>query len=1295
MVDGPYINAKPISQGIEVILPSGQSITSSHTAELLLPGLPLTAIQCHIFPDLIAGSLLSIGQLCDHGCNATFTATTVTITNNNIPIITGFRCPLTKLWTINLKPQQKSSFVNPIHLAIDNHPIQDSHIALAASTTVAEQVAFMHATLCSPVISTWCDAVDKGYFPTWPNLTSKQIRKHAPFSPPMIKGHMDQVRSNQRSTSYSPPGLTPPIINVDDTSSEYSTPPPIQDDMVQTNYIYADIHKVTGKIATDPTGKFYIPSSQGNNYLLIVYDYDSNYIHAEPMKSRSGPHILEAYTQAVQMLTKHGLRPRLQRLDNEASAALKDFIRDIGIDFQLAPPNVHRRNAAERCIRTYKNHLISTFCGTDKDFPLHLWDRLLPQSLITLNHLRGSRINPKLSAYAQVYGIFDYNRTPMAPPGIRVLVHEKPKVRGTWAPHAADGWYTGPALDHYRCYTVYINETRSTRITDTLQWFPTKVKMPYLSSIDEAVLASRALIHALLNPSPATPLPSISDAQRTAITQLAIIFSDIYEPSQLRNPFFENDQPRTMLLDHNTAPPRVPNFFPLTRAPEPTNTHLENSQPLKLLALDTAPPRVPTLAPTPTTAPADTTTAPTVAPTAPDAHAVAPTDAPTAPTYAAPTAPTATPTAPPAAPTTTYQSASRNQGQLRREKAKNAKNNSTSTHLAPPAIKTHTHNTRQQSKHLAATISSLNLSPSTISNAPQTSWHRANTATGVPLDPITGKALRYPALKIGPEGEEWLTSMANEIGRLAQGVLPNVPEGTNTIFFISRTDLPPGRKPTYVTIVPALRPLKKEQKRIRLCCGGDRIEYPGNLSTPTADLITTKLLLNSIISTPGARMATCDISNFYLGTPMESFEYMNIPFKDIPQIIIDQYELQPLVHNGMVLVEIRKGMYGLPQAGIIANERLQTHLATHGYHQHRHTPGLYSHDIHPITFALVVDDFAIKYIDKQHANHLFNTLRAQYEITIDWTGTKFCGLTISWDFTNSTVDISMPGYIHKALHRFQHAAPKRQQHAPSAWSAPVYGASQQFTAPEDASDPLNDTEIKHVQAVTGTLLYYARAVDNTMLLALNSIASAKTTQKTARAVIHLLNYAATHPNATIRYHKSDMVLHGHSDAAYLNEPKSRSRSGGFWFMSTTPNNPSKSDITPPPINGAIHTPCNIMKMVLSSAAEAELGALFYNAKDAAWLRIILEEMGHPQPPTPIQTDNLCAAGILNNTVKQKRSKAIDMRFYWVQDRIKQNQFIVHWRKGSENLADYFTKHHSPSHHRRMRSQYVHLQNNEK
>jgi hypothetical protein len=114
-----------------------------------------------------------------------------------------------------------------------------------------------------------------------------------------------------------------------------------------------------------------------------------------------------------------------------------------------------------------------------------------------------------------------------------------------------------------------------------------------------------------------------------------------------------------------------------------------------------------------------------------------------------------------------------------------------------------------------------------------------------------------------------------------------------------------------------------------------------------------------------------------------------------------------------------------------------------------------------------------------------------------------------------------------------------------------------------------------------------------------------------------------------------------------------------------------------------------MRMVLASATEAEVGALFYNAQEATSERTSLIFMGWPQPATPIQTDNSCAEGIINDTVKQRRSKAIDMRFYWVRDRVRQGQFRIHWKKGSDNHADYFTKHHSPAHHRQMRDNYLH------
>ena len=129
------------------------------------------------------------------------------------------------------------------------------------------------------------------------------------------------------------------------------------------------------------------------------------------------------------------------------------------------------------------------------------------------------------------------------------------------------------------------------------------------------------------------------------------------------------------------------------------------------------------------------------------------------------------------------------------------------------------------------------------------------------------------------------------------------------------------------------------------------------------------------------------------------------------------------------------------------------------------------------------------------------------------------------------------------------------------------------------------------------------------------------------------------------------------------------------------------------MNGAILVNANVIKHVMSSAAEAELGGLFFNMKDAAPIRAALEEMGHPQPPTAIVVDNSTASGIANKTVKQRRSKAMDMRLCWVQDRTEQRQFQVCWRKGAQNLADYFTKHHPARYHVDMRPVYLHVDSN--
>jgi len=243
-----------------------------------------------------------------------------------------------------------------------------------------------------------------------------------------------------------------------------------------------------------------------------------------------------------------------------------------------------------------------------------------------------------------------------------------------------------------------------------------------------------------------------------------------------------------------------------------------------------------------------------------------------------------------------------------------------------------------------------------------------------------------------------------------------------------------------------MRPMKKEVERTRLTVGGNLIDYPGNVSTKTANLTTAKILFNSVISMPDAKFMGIDLKNFYLNTPMECYKYMRLPIDSIPEEIILQYHLLPLVHKGFVYMEIRQGMYGLPQAGILANQLLAKRLALHGYTPTVHTPGLWAHKTRPILFSLVVDNFGVKYVGKQHADHLFSALEEHYEAATDWEGKLYCGLTLHWDYNARTVDIPMPGYVAAALHQFQHNTPRQPSHAPSQWSQPNYGAKVQLTS---------------------------------------------------------------------------------------------------------------------------------------------------------------------------------------------------------------------------------------------------------
>ena len=205
----------------------------------------------------------------------------------------------------------------------------------------------------------------------------------------------------------------------------------------------------------------------------------------------------------------------------------------------------------------------------------------------------------------------------------------------------------------------------------------------------------------------------------------------------------------------------------------------------------------------------------------------------------------------------------------------------------------------------------------------------------------------------------------------------------------------------------------------------------------------------------------------------------------------------------------------------------------------------------PINFTLVVDNFGVVYENNEHALHLLQTLCQNNEaVSVDWTGTLYCGITLKWDYLKRTCELSMPGYVQQAVNNFQYRikSPNKTTDAPHPYKATI---KLELPMPPqiDNCAKLSPQVIKHLKQIVGTFLFYSRAVDPTMLTALSIISTEQTqgTQTTKEKADHFLTYTATHPNATIKFYKSDMILKIHSDASYLSEQQGRVALGGIFI----------------------------------------------------------------------------------------------------------------------------------------------------
>ena len=324
--------------GPTVQLPNSESITATETGQLPLSNtLSTEAKKAHVLDELLSASLLSLGQICDDNCNIVLTKEKLIIYKDNNIIATGTRNKTDGLWDIPLTKNDADL----------RHKL---NIIIIKNKTKQQLANYLHGCCFAPKSSTFIRAIKNGNFISWPGLDSTIIDKHLVPSIATAKGHLDQERKNLQSTKTP---MTPAPSDNDDTDDFFPTPTV---DNEKTHDVCAIITPFDPKSTaySDLTGRFPHKSSRGNEYLLVVYDFDSNAILVEAIKNRTAKEITKAWEKIHLVLKSTGAAPNLYILDNEISGEFKTALGKYKLAFQRTPPHIHRRNAAERAIRTFK-----------------------------------------------------------------------------------------------------------------------------------------------------------------------------------------------------------------------------------------------------------------------------------------------------------------------------------------------------------------------------------------------------------------------------------------------------------------------------------------------------------------------------------------------------------------------------------------------------------------------------------------------------------------------------------------------------------------------------------------------------------------------------------------------------------------------------------------------------------------------------------------------------------------------------------------------------------------------------
>ncbi|EJK70474.1 hypothetical protein THAOC_08166 [Thalassiosira oceanica] len=518
ITEAPADDEQDAATPLRASLPDGTQVLSTKTCKLQLRSLPPQARLAHKMPSLAQHSLVSVTTLTNAGCQVNFTQLGCIITYRGRTIVCGRKCTRTGLWMIPISDdiipvestpngttqaiETAASLSAPTSMretttspyeteyVIESEEVIASMHQLRSTMSQAELAMFYHQCFGSPPKSTLLKAIKNKQLSSFPGLTYELISRHLPASTATAKSRMRRMRQGVQST------------RVDNTEvilarQELEDMNPTQEICSTRDFfcftVVAD--RKTGMMFTDQTGNFPARSFNNMKYIFVAYVYDANAILTSALPNKTKEAHANAFKQVLTKLKKGNCKPRQIMMDNECSKLVREYIETEGIDIQFCPPDDHKQNGpGERAVSTAKEYFIGLLATVDPMCPIQLWDEFLEQLQIVMNLLRTSRRDPSKSAYEDLFGQFDYNKTPIAVVGSKALAYDAPSTRTTFAPHATDVYYVGPALQHYRCLRFWNTKTKRFRITNTYQLFPAHCTLPTISEADKTLIAAEELL---------------------------------------------------------------------------------------------------------------------------------------------------------------------------------------------------------------------------------------------------------------------------------------------------------------------------------------------------------------------------------------------------------------------------------------------------------------------------------------------------------------------------------------------------------------------------------------------------------------------------------------------------------------------------------------------------------------------------------------------------------------------------------------------------------------------------------